>query len=122
MHLDDVSDPSKEWLFGTTRSSSDSATGSFLFLWRIDLDTAHNPRSDNMQIMKLDSSNFPGSSYVSGVKPTMESDTIHLLYKSGAVGGKIYYMVYDFNSSSATTTLLYTGIHGTNEAFFIGGM
>ena len=44
MHFDATSDSSKEWLFGSTRSSSDDASGDFIFIWRIDLDEAHNPR------------------------------------------------------------------------------
>ena len=121
MHLDDTSDPSKEWLFGTTRSSSINASGSFIFIWKIDLDAAHNPRADNMQIKLLDSSYFPGNSYVSAVSPTMVGNEVHMIYKKDE-SGKLYYLVSDFTQAAATSTILYTGISGTNEAFFIGGL
>ena len=66
MHLDQESN-SDEWLFGSTRSSDDSASGSFVFIWRMDLDpTTKNPRADNLEIVQISPSIMQSDSYVSG--------------------------------------------------------
>ena len=50
----------------------------------------------------------------------MEGDTVHMLYRQGGATAKIYYLILDFNQSTAQATLLYTDIYGTTEAFFVG--
>ena len=66
MHLDQESN-SEEWLFGSTRSSDDSASGSFVFIWKMDLDpTTRNPRADNLEIVQISQNIMQSDSYVSG--------------------------------------------------------
>ena len=43
-----------EWLFGSTRASDDTSSGSFVFIWRMDLDpVTKNPREDNLDILQI---------------------------------------------------------------------
>ena len=50
----------------------------------------------------------------------MQSDTIHMIYRTGGSTAHTYYMILDFNQDTAQSTLMYTDIFGTNEAFFVG--
>ena len=58
-----------EWLFGTTRDVEQSTRGSMIFIWRIDLDSNHDPRSTNMKSRWLDDSFFGTNTYVTGLRP-----------------------------------------------------
>lgn len=75
-----------------------------MYVWRLDLDSSHNPRSDNLLVKKIDDTAFNNASIVVGVKQKMLGDHIHLLL--WRTDKKLYYMDFDFTVSSVTASLL----------------
>ena len=73
MHIDGT------WMFGSTRGSEPEYWGESIFVWLLDLDANYNPRADNLQVRKLDSGAFPGSSHISGMKPRKEGELLHMI-------------------------------------------
>lgn len=43
MHIDDVSIPGEEWLFGSTEYNKNNRAGEEVYLWKVKLDASHNP-------------------------------------------------------------------------------
>jgi hypothetical protein len=113
MHIDG------SWMFGTTRSDDRTKTGDNIFVWKLDLDAQGNPRSDNLQILKIDPPAFPGVSHVTGVKPTLDDGKIHMVYFQGEYGG-LFYLKVDLDSGVAASNLLYVAVYGMMESVFIG--
>ena len=75
MHIDGY------WMFGSTRAAEPTVAGASIYVWLLDFDGDGNPRSDNLSIRKLDAGAFPGSSHITGVRPTKgESKMIHMIY------------------------------------------
>ena len=109
---------SGEWLFGTTRNRKLSAAGQQIYVWRLDLDSNHNPRATNLSIKKLDSGDFNSDSHFVGVKKKMNGNIMSMVYwKSDK---KLYYLEFNFSSATVTSILLYNNIESHPFTTFMG--
>ena len=79
MHYQNDHTQAGEWLFGTTRSNDLTHKGDYVHVWRLDLDSDHNPRSDNLQVKQLDAGGLSDDSHVTGVRPKMSGDVISMI-------------------------------------------
>jgi hypothetical protein len=61
-----------------------------IYVWRLDLDTNHNPRATKLQVKSLDKAAFPNDSHVVGVRPKMNGDIMSIMYWHK--DNKLYYM------------------------------
>ena len=79
MHLDDTSDPGKEWMFGSSRSRDEDITGDFTYLWKVKLDANHNPNSATVIIHQV-SGDFKDEGHMIAIKPNLVNGKVHALF------------------------------------------
>ena len=95
MHFQNDNTISGEWLFGTTRNKKLASAGSLIYLWRLDLDSNHNPRATNLKVKKLDSASFPTDSHITGVRPKMNGDVMSMVFWHST--NKLYFLEFNFS-------------------------
>ena len=119
MFLDDSR--STEILFGSTRSIDATQSASRIYLWSVQLDSAHLPVSRSEQVFQLSVGGIKGNGYISGISPTLEgpSKTMHLLWNDS--DGELHYMTFDWQEGiQSNSKLLFQNVLLPSRAIFLG--
>ena len=61
-----------------------------MYIFRLDLDSNHNPRLTKLELRMLSSMDFKGSNKIAGIKNKMNGDIISMVYWDDAK--KLYYL------------------------------
>lgn len=98
MFLDDTTFAGVEWLFGSTRSIKSSSNGKKIVLWKLKLDTLHNPDTSTTRSLstnKVDSFNITANGYIVGIKPKFDTaGSMHLIWNDDNLS--LYYMIFSW--------------------------
>ena len=79
-----------------------------IYVWRLDLDSNHDPRGDNLQAKQLTFGDWKKASFVSGVYPKMNGDKVSMLLFNipDKDYGELRFVEFDFSSSTATGVMI----------------
>lgn len=53
--------------------------GKQIYIWRLDLDTNHDPRSDNLEVKYIQGLDSKNAAHVTGMYPKMIGNIIHMI-------------------------------------------
>ena len=118
MHFQDDSTVTGKWLFGTTRSNELTKTSQYMYVWRLDLDSNHDPRDTHLEVKLLDTGDI-GASHVTGVYPKMAGDVISMVIWIEA-SKELQFFEFDFTASTTTGSLLHANILDNPFTVFMG--
>lgn len=121
MHLEEVSVPGEDWLFGSTRSLDVTQSGDHVYFWKVKLDAAtHRPVSSGQVCTKVQTGGIASTGHVIAVKPTWVGGSMHFVWTDGDNNG-LYYGIYNWVSTTSTSIKLYDNIIQATSAVFTGG-
>ena len=84
-------------MFGSSRSKDDSKAGDYTYLWKVRLDTNHDPDDATVTIFHL-GEDMKDEGHIIAVKPTLVNGKIHVVYWRKEK--QIYYFQHDWISST----------------------
>ena len=102
MHLDDTG--AVEYLYGTTRGSVYATSGSYVYIWKVQLDPDHKPDLTTAMLHKVEGEMInhsgEGQSFVA-LKPTLVDGNLHAIWRKH--DGKVLYTIYDWSAGSSVS-------------------
>ena len=108
-----------EWLFGTTVGRKHDKKGEYVYVWKLDLDSNHDPRGDNLEVRQLEKGKLSNRGFITGVYPKMIGDKIYMVfYKEDKEA--LRYMEFDFTASEVDTSLLFEKVLYFPYTIFMG--
>ena len=124
MFLEDTTHSGEEWLFGTTRSILSTSNGKRVVLWKIKLNSSHNPILTDTSVaasFRIHDGDIGNTGYVAGVRPTFDSaGCMHLIWNGDLMN--MHYMVFNWVKGDNTSSkFLYPDVILTPmRAFWVG--
>ena len=94
-----------KWLFGSTRGNLLTATGEYVFIWKLDLDANNDPREANLAMRQLDKNFMSGDSHVAGLARIEYDDNIYMVIREGS-SNELRYARVNLETGEASQFLL----------------